>query len=110
MKLAWAGSMLGSTLTSNLASITVYSDHVAQLEGWYSLWPLQDILEVLSGIKPVSLTGHVMHKFDFPEMQFSHSWHSSMYVGITVSPSFTFLTSSPTVSTTLQLMVFIMHG
>ena len=62
---------------------------------------------IIRHIRPLEGTGYLRHKLVFPDKQFSHSSHSHSDVGITRSPSFRSVTSSPTLSTTLQLHILI---
>lgn len=98
------GAIEGSIFFTWAMSTTVYSLKLETDRKWYKTSPLRSVNLLVSylGIHGDTLKGSFEHWLLFFDLQSTHSPQSDMNVGMTVSPSVTSSTSSPTLSTTLQ--------
>ncbi|KAJ0545724.1 hypothetical protein HanIR_Chr08g0352941 [Helianthus annuus] len=84
-------------------STTVYSLKLDTLKKWYKVSPLMSVNLLVSSlfIQGEGLKGNFVHRLLFSDKQSVHSPQSAKKIGITVSPSTTSFTPSPTLSTIL---------
>lgn len=101
------GGIAGSTFTTLAISTTVYWLKLETDRKWYKVFPLRSVNLLVSylGIQGETLKGNLEHRLLFFDLQSAHSAQSGRKYGITVSPSATSFTSSPTLSTILQNLV-----
>lgn len=101
---ALLGGIAGSIFITLARWTTVYSAKLDTNMKWCKVSPLRSLnLLVPSCIQGSILNGNLVHRLLFLDLQSVHSAHSDMKIGITMSPSTTSATPSPTLSTTLQV-------
>lgn len=98
------GGTAGSTFTTWAMSTTVYSVKLETDRKWCIVSPLRslNLLVWYLGIQGETLKGNIEHRLLFFDLQSAHSIQSARKCGMTMSPSATSITFSPTLSTILQ--------
>nr|GMD40265.1 hypothetical protein C4D60_Mb07t17560 [Ipomoea batatas] len=100
------GGMLGSIFVRLAMSITVYSLKLDTNRKWCKASPLRSVNRLVSSLcrRGEALNGNFVQRLLFLDLQSKHSVQSGKNIGTTESPSLKSSTSSPTLSTILNLV------